>query len=301
MSDVSIIIPTYNRADSVTQSIDSVLEQTYDNLELIIVDDCSTDNTEAVVRSYDDSRIRYIRHEENRGGSAARNTGIQAAKGNYFAFLDSDDEWLPEKLEAQIACLKSRSEDWVAVYCDLVKQRSGLGGKMRGILNRAFTDYQGAEGGEELIEYILTMRFPIGAGSTLLVRGDVVQEMGGFDESFQRHQDWEFLIRLLQLGKLAYLDEKLVRLHGTGPPDAEKLEDVKKHFFDTFSDLIEEYETRGVPVTIYHRLHLARNFYYAGEFKRGSKYLRSGFVPDPKTYFTIMWGLLIGIKRTISS
>ena len=99
---VSVVIPTYNRADLLPRAIRSVLSQTYWNCELIIVDDCSTDNTREVVSTWTDSRIRYIRHPENRHQSGAINTGIEHARGQYVAFLDDDDEWMPTKLEKQV-------------------------------------------------------------------------------------------------------------------------------------------------------------------------------------------------------
>ncbi|MFC6990634.1 glycosyltransferase family 2 protein [Haladaptatus sp. GCM10025707] len=95
MPTVSVVIPTYNRSEEVTHAIDSVLAQTYDDFELLVVDDGSTDDTEEVVTSYDDDRVKFIEHEENQGAPAARNTGIEHAEGEYVAFLDSDDEWLP--------------------------------------------------------------------------------------------------------------------------------------------------------------------------------------------------------------
>ncbi|MGC8603005.1 MAG: glycosyltransferase family 2 protein, partial [Desulfomonilaceae bacterium] len=104
MSLVSVIIPTYNRAHLIERAVNSVLEQTYDKLEIIVVDDGSTDNTGNVLSQLQDgdSRVRYIRHETNKGSQSARNTGIRNARGDYVAFLDSDDEWLPYKLEKQI-------------------------------------------------------------------------------------------------------------------------------------------------------------------------------------------------------
>jgi len=98
---VSVIIPTYNRAHLVGRAIRSVLNQTYQDFEIIVVDDCSTDNTEEIVKGFNDHRIRYMRHDRNRGGSAARNTGIKASQGKYIAFLDSDDEWLLKKAESR--------------------------------------------------------------------------------------------------------------------------------------------------------------------------------------------------------
>ena len=95
---VSVIIPTYNRAHLVGRAIKSVLNQTYRDFEIIVVDDGSTDNTKDIIKEFQkkDKRIKYIPYEKNKGGSAARNTGIKAAKGEYIAFLDSDDEWAYE-------------------------------------------------------------------------------------------------------------------------------------------------------------------------------------------------------------
>jgi len=96
---ISVIIPTYNRANFIDVAIKSVLNQSYQDFEIIIVDDGSTDNTEEIVKNFNDFRINYFFHKFNQGISAARNTGIKACQGKYIAFLDSDDEWLPEKLD----------------------------------------------------------------------------------------------------------------------------------------------------------------------------------------------------------
>ena len=106
MELVSIIMPTYNCGRFFAESIRSVLAQTYTNWELIIVDDCSTDNTEDVVESFDDPRIHYLQNEQNEGAALTRNRALREAKGRYIAFLDSDDLWLPTKLERQIAFMK---------------------------------------------------------------------------------------------------------------------------------------------------------------------------------------------------
>ncbi len=107
---VSIITPSYNTAKFISETITSVLAQTYTNWELIIVDDCSTDDTDAVVRPYlADDRIRYIKNEKNSGAAVSRNRALREAKGKWIAFLDSDDLWLPEKLEKQIAFMEQNN------------------------------------------------------------------------------------------------------------------------------------------------------------------------------------------------
>lgn len=103
---VSVIMPSYNTANFIEESINSVLNQTHQNFELIIVDDCSTDNTDEVVAQIKDERIRYIKNEKNSGAAVSRNRALREAKGKWIAFLDSDDVWLPEKLEKQLAFMK---------------------------------------------------------------------------------------------------------------------------------------------------------------------------------------------------
>lgn len=103
---VSIIMPSYNTAPYIRETIQSVLDQTYQNWELIIIDDCSTDNTDEVVASIKDERIRYYHNEKNSGAAVSRNRALREAKGRWIAFLDSDDLWMPEKLEKQISFME---------------------------------------------------------------------------------------------------------------------------------------------------------------------------------------------------
>ena len=99
---VSVVLTTYNRADLISETIESILSQTFRNFELIVVDDGSTDNTEEVVRSYNDERVHYIKTDNWGGPAKPRNIGIKKAKGEYIAFCDDDDLWLPNKLEVQL-------------------------------------------------------------------------------------------------------------------------------------------------------------------------------------------------------
>ena len=124
---VSVIIPTYNRADLLPRAVKSALSQTYDDYEILIVDDCSTDHTRETVSAWDDERVRYTRHTENRGQSGALNMGIHNASGQYIAFLDDDDEWVPTKLEKQVAVLESSDPKVGLVYgwLDQVNDEAG--------------------------------------------------------------------------------------------------------------------------------------------------------------------------------
>ena len=116
---VSIIMPSWNTGRFIAESIESVLHQTYQNWELLIVDDCSTDDTDVVVESFKDSRIRYLKNEKNSGAALTRNRAIREARGEWIAFLDSDDLWQPEKLEKQVAFMKEH--DYVFTYHDFEK------------------------------------------------------------------------------------------------------------------------------------------------------------------------------------
>ncbi len=116
MPDVSVIIPIYDRSEFLCTAIASVLAQTLQDFEIIVVDDASADDTQEVVGNLDDGRIRYIRHEINKGVAATRNTGVLNSKGKYIAFLDDDDEWFPEKLKKQFDLLETRPRIVGGVY-----------------------------------------------------------------------------------------------------------------------------------------------------------------------------------------
>ena len=118
---VSVIIPTYNRVHTLPVSVESVLRQTYHNLEVIVVDDGSTDKTENYVRGLTDSRVRYVRNTGQHGPAAARNLGVRLARGEYVAFQDSDDEWHPDKLEKQMPILLNPKERIDIVYCEYAR------------------------------------------------------------------------------------------------------------------------------------------------------------------------------------
>ena len=178
---VSVIVPTYNRAAIVTRALRSILDQTYQNTEILVVDDASSDNTQEVIAGLRDPRIRYLRHDRNRGGSVARNTGIKAARGEYLAFLDSDDEWLADKLRVQVAAMREKGIPFS--YCQSIRTENGV------------THHypQRAYAGGSLLKYLAFD--PEGGMSTpsfVLHRGVAVR----FDEALSVFQDWDFALQI---------------------------------------------------------------------------------------------------------
>ena len=280
------------------RTLDSVLDQSYEDFELIVVDDASDDDTVAVVEAYDDPRVKLIEHERNRGGSAARNTGIYAATGEYIAFLDSDDAWRPRKLERQIELLEQRGDDWVAAYCGVEMVRDSephLLWKLATAYFSRLNETEGAEGGEELVGPVLSDDLHTSAGSTLVVDADVVREIDGFDESFDRFQDSEFLIRVLQQGKLAYVNAPLVLRYGSGNPSASELEAADRHYLRTFAAEVRALEGDGHDVLGAHRYMLGKAHLREGNARRGATYLLHGRRPTyrqlPGLAFTLVQGL----------
>ena len=199
---VSVIVPTYNRASLILRAVHSVLNQTYSDLECIVVDDCSTDNTKQVIESIDDNRLVYLRHDVNKHASAARNTGIRQANGQLIAFLDSDDEWLPEKLAKQVQLIQSLPEKIGMVYCWMDYYDENFK-----VIKEHHPTLKG-----RVFSYLLDKQ-ALGACSTLLVRPEVVKAVGGFDESLPRGNDGDFIRRVCLEYEVDFIPEMLVKYH----------------------------------------------------------------------------------------
>lgn len=200
MPAVSVIIPTYNRANLIGRAIRSVLNQTYQDLELLVIDDGSTDGTDDVVRGFADPRIHYLRRDSNGGASAARNTGIRRAKGRYMAFLDSDDEWLPEKLERQIPLFQDSPHHPGVTYtaCYWVDQAGTVTVERPTVRGDIFLQ--------------LAMRAFL-AWPSIIIKREVLAEVGLFDESLPLAEDRDLLIRLAKNTSFDGLDDPLAWIY----------------------------------------------------------------------------------------
>ncbi|HJV27117.1 MAG TPA: glycosyltransferase family 2 protein [Aromatoleum sp.] len=196
---VSVVIPTYNRGHTIRACIESVLAQTLQNFEIVVVDDASGDDTCARVAAIGDPRIRYVAHPQNRGGAAARNTGVRVATGDYIAFLDSDDTWAPRKLERQIAWLGECGPEYGVAYTWFIG-RDQAGHEV----SRSDHTLNGS-----VSDSLLVSNF-VGTFSSIVVRRDLFEEVGGLDEKLQSCQDWDLSIRLGRVTKICCVDEYLV-------------------------------------------------------------------------------------------
>lgn len=196
----SVIIPTYNREKLIGRAIDSVLNQTFKDFELIIVDDGSTDNTKEIIERYTDQRIRYI-YKENGGQNSALNKGIEFAKGKYVAFLDSDDEWLDEKLRK--VYIKYHTDTNIDIVYHYVGTR-----RKNGIVSLRNDCLEGYVYKEVLWQEYLC------CPTALVCKKICLDRIGGFDEKFVMYQDDEICYRLTKLYHVGLIKQVLGVMHG---------------------------------------------------------------------------------------
>ncbi len=200
MPKISVITPTYDRLDMIGRAIESVLAQTFTDWEMIIVDDCPEKPAEEVVRQYADPRIIYIKHEKNSGGAAARNTAMARATGQYFAFIDDDDEWYPDALETLCGALAG-TPDTVGFCFASIEQKYPDGRVHVTHVPNGIADYH---------ERAL-IKFHGFIGQTLLVKRAVYEDIGGWDPAFPSHQEIEWVIRITKKYKALGIDRPVVR------------------------------------------------------------------------------------------
>jgi glycosyltransferase involved in cell wall biosynthesis len=203
MSKISVIIPTYNRPELLSSAIGSVLNQTFQDFELIVVDDASEDQIQDVLTILNDRRIKYIRHKANRGEAAARNTGITHSGGEFIGFLDDDDQWLPEKLRLQIDLLENSSPEVGGVYSSFfaIDMENG----------RTLGQWVPKKRGDIYED----MRFDnfVGTPSTVLLRRECFYRAGLFDEDIAYGLDYDMWIRISKEFYFDYIKLPLVKYY----------------------------------------------------------------------------------------
>lgn len=196
---VTVVVPTYRRAGSIRAAVDSVLGQTHQDFEIVVVDDASADETPEVVRDIPDPRVRLVVHERNLGGNAARATGVAHARGRYVAFLDSDDVWWPTKLERQLDLLAAKGPSYT--FCGTWFRLQTPDGEVRMEIE---PDIDGVRCPE------LCVRNALGGYSVLLVEKAALERIGGPDTALRSCQDWDLYLRLNDTGGVCVVREPLI-------------------------------------------------------------------------------------------
>ncbi|MDZ5784207.1 glycosyltransferase family 2 protein [Marinococcus luteus] len=215
---VSVVLPTHNRENLISRALESVLCQSYKNLEIIVVSDGSTDQTNSIVNQYkkNDSRIKFISYHPGRGGNYARNIGINAANGKYIAFLDDDDEWFKEKIELQLKEFDKNPNVGLVYTGAQIKYLDS------GITYNSFPKKIG-----DLSNEILIANF-IGSTSSVMVQADILNEVGLFDEKLKACQDYDLWIRICNRTEIGAVKLPLIKYYNNNAT-AQISDDVKKY------------------------------------------------------------------------
>ena len=206
MAQVSVIIPTYNRAGFLGGAVKSVLAQSFTDLEILVVDDCGSDDAAAVVESFGRAEVRYLRHDRRRGCAAARNTGILESSGEYIAFLDDDDEWYPEKLARQMSAMLASPAELGGIYTGYF------------IVNREDGQIRGQMVPTECGDIYATLLAGncVGGSSCMLLRRSCFDDIGLFDERLSSFEDHDLWLRAARKYRFDCIREPLLRyfVHG---------------------------------------------------------------------------------------
>ncbi|SKB95420.1 Glycosyl transferase family 2 [Lachnospiraceae bacterium] len=210
MKKVSVILPTYNREKTLEKAVRSVLSQSWRNIELLVVDDGSVDNTPVLMNrlAAEDNRIRYIRYERNQGASHARNVGIEHAEGDYIAFQDSDDEWHKDHVRKLVTELMYKGPDYGMVFCDFV-----INSDRYGSIRIPVENYDKKKLSGDIFTYLLTHFFI--STQCVLIRKKILEKTKGFNEQLRAMEDWELFLRISRVSLISEVPEVLVTVADT--------------------------------------------------------------------------------------
>ena len=283
----SVVIPTFNRRNLVPRAIDSVLSQTFDDFEILVVDDGSTDDTGKVVRGLGDPRIRLIALARNQGPAAARNAGIAAARGELISFLDSDDEYLPTFLERTRAALAPT--DSSVGFCWTGTQKtstSNFDGVFREMTRRLVWSPR-FPSRHDAWRYCLTHDTPWGTNNGVTIKAPVFAKCGVFDEAMPACEDADLLIRLMQSFEFVVIPECLVIVHQDAP---QRVSENPGHRADAWARIYAKYREdvdHDPNAARFFLNHVARQFRLAGQPRKARSWVVRWLVRrplDPVTY-----------------
>jgi glycosyltransferase involved in cell wall biosynthesis len=292
MPKVSVVIPTYNYGRFLGEAIQSVLDQTFQDFEIFVVDDGSTDNTKEVVDSFKDLRIKYT-YQENRGLPAARNTGIKASSSEYIAFLDSDDVLVENALEKGVQVLDRHSDVGFSYGRDYLMDETG---RVLGLRKQRHKYSYVREGREEIKEFLLHGNYV--CASTVMARRRCLYDVGLFDPTFRPgSEDFDLWVRLAKRYAVACIAEPLVkyRIHPGSIGATRKLDEIEKKHCLILQGVFNDADVGPVlssqrPKAYFHLyFRLADYAYGRGEMKTARKYLFRALKMHPKGFSRSLW------------
>ena len=300
MPEVSVIVPTYERPEFLEGAIETAIGQTHDSLDVVVVDDgSSTGYVQQIVGDYSE-RVRCVSHMENQGLSAARNTGIQAASGDYIAFLDDDDRWHETKIERQVDALERDPSAGIATC--LVTSISPEGEILRCEPGRPSGDLA-----DRALE-----RNVIGTPSRVLIRRKCLDDIGTFDERLPTKQDWDLYLRLCQRWTVALVEDHLCfrTVHKSMSSDPSSAERDNRAILKKHQDLIKSCGNWNRALADYHE-RIGRVYLHSGDMTRARQHLSAGLnlqittrklllfsisFTTPQIFYTV-----VNVKRSIEN
>jgi len=229
MVRTSVIIPTYERPLKLKRALISVINQTVKDIEILVINDGHPGNEESILEIIDDlndNRIKYFPNQRKKGGNGARNTGILNAKGQYIAFLDDDDEFLPEKTELSIGFLERTNY-------------AGAIGRFYFEFNQRWYKSKSINQDINLRNFILS-KISLGSSSNLFAKKNIFSDIGLWNEDLEHFQDLELVARILDKYKLFFINRVLIKVYGHNDPDAERFKKIKLYYLKTISPYIEK-------------------------------------------------------------
>ena len=204
---ISVVVPVYNRAHILSRSVGSICKQSYQNLEILVVDDCSSDDIEGAVAALNDPRVRLIKREKNGGAAAARNTGLAEATGDLVAFMDSDDISLFDRLEQEMTLLCSLPDDYIGVYAASIAHTDTTEEERAKAAARVLPPVHRRTLSGDLFRETLKGNFI--DMPTMLLKKEAALAAAPFDERLRNNVDWDFTLRLTQQGKFGFIPQPL--------------------------------------------------------------------------------------------
>ena len=300
-TSVAVVIPVYNGRETIGRALESAKAQTCPPDEIAVVDDGSTDGTREFVQNrFPD--VSLVTHRTNRGGSAARNSGVESTSSELIAYLDADDEWMDHYLECQVGALQKSVETTAGIYCGFNRKRTAVDELVVTLWQSVFpepTIRNNPPGDRQLIPQILSGSFYFGGASTLVVSRSSHEKLGGWDESFERHQDWQYVLDLILEGyNLGRCPEKLVLKHETGAPAGEAVERASARLLSKYEDQVHAAEKRGFDVEEAHVWSIATAYFRAGDFRQGGRWLRKARNPTVSRLAHLVYALWQGLRMS---